>query len=107
MNSYKHLDVFMQGRKVGTLAVTPERTVAFAYDRKWLNSFPRPQRIFHHIKLIGVHHGGLPVGVFALEIPVIVGVDMAVEEKFWLVFFHQSAEYGKALMRKIGKVVKP
>lgn len=36
MNSYKHLDVFMQGRKVGTLAVTPERTVAFAYDRKWL-----------------------------------------------------------------------
>ena len=36
MNSYKHLDVFIQGRKVGTLAVTPERTVAFAYDRKWL-----------------------------------------------------------------------
>lgn len=24
MNSYKHLDVFMQGRKVGTLAVTTE-----------------------------------------------------------------------------------
>lgn len=68
---------------------------------------PRPQRIFHHIKLIGVHHGGLSVGVFALEIPVIVGVDMAVEEKFRLIFFHQSAEYGETLMRKIGKVVKP
>ena len=36
MNNYKYLDVFMQDEKVGTLAVTPEHTIAFAYDEKWL-----------------------------------------------------------------------
>lgn len=36
MNNYKHLDVLMKGQKVGTLALTPERTVAFAYDEHWL-----------------------------------------------------------------------
>lgn len=36
MNRYKHLDVFMENRKVGTLALTPQRTVAFAYDDAWL-----------------------------------------------------------------------
>lgn len=36
MNRYKHLDVFMESRKVGTLALTPERSVAFAYDDEWL-----------------------------------------------------------------------
>ncbi len=36
MNSYKHLDVFIEDRKVGTLAVTSEHRVAFAYDEKWL-----------------------------------------------------------------------
>lgn len=41
MNNYKHLDVFMQDKKVGTLAVTKERTVAFAYDEEWLaGGFP-------------------------------------------------------------------
>lgn len=36
MNNYKHLDVFIDDRKVGTLALTPERTAAFAYDDEWL-----------------------------------------------------------------------
>lgn len=36
MNNYKHLDVFMHEKKVGTLAVTPERTIAFSYADAWL-----------------------------------------------------------------------
>lgn len=36
MNRYKYLDVFMHNNKVGTLALTPERTVAFEYGEEWL-----------------------------------------------------------------------
>lgn len=54
MNKYRHLDVFMHDRKVGTLAVTPERTVAFSYDDAWLLdgfslnplSLPLQKRVF-------------------------------------------------------------
>lgn len=54
MNSYRHLDVFAQDEKVGTLAVTPERTIAFEYDRRWLTegfslnpfSLPLTEKVF-------------------------------------------------------------
>lgn len=36
MNNYKSLFVFMDDRKVGTLAVTPEHLVAFEYDNDWI-----------------------------------------------------------------------
>ena len=36
MNRYKYLDVFMHGKKAGTLALTSERTVAFEYSDEWL-----------------------------------------------------------------------
>ena len=41
-----------------------------------------PQRVLHHIKLIGIDHDGLSVGICPLEVSGIIGVDMAVEEKF-------------------------
>lgn len=50
MNKYKYLDVFMHNKKVGTLALTSERTVAFEYEDKWLaegfslNPFSLPLR---------------------------------------------------------------
>lgn len=50
MNRYKYLDVFMHDKKVGTLALTPERTVAFEYGEEWLikgfslNPFSLPLR---------------------------------------------------------------
>lgn len=54
MNSYRHLDVFMQDEKVGTLAVTPKRTIAFEYDKRWLTerfplnpfSLPLTEKVF-------------------------------------------------------------
>lgn len=54
MNRYRHLDVFMHDRKVGTLAVTPERTAAFSYDDAWLadgfsispRSLPLQKKVF-------------------------------------------------------------
>ncbi len=36
MNNYRHLDVFIQDKKVGTLAAALDHTIAFAYDKKWL-----------------------------------------------------------------------
>lgn len=36
MNRYRHLNVYMDNRKIGTLALTPQRTVAFEYDVTWL-----------------------------------------------------------------------
>lgn len=36
MNSHKTLQVFLNGRKVGTLAATPDYRVAFEYDAPWL-----------------------------------------------------------------------
>ncbi|MCR2050071.1 type II toxin-antitoxin system HipA family toxin [Acetatifactor muris] len=41
MSSLKKMDVFYQGRKVGTLAETRDRLVAFEYDSIWLSEgFP-------------------------------------------------------------------
>ena len=64
------------------------------------------ERILYHIKLIGVDHRGLPVGIRSLEMPVIVCMDMAVEEKFRFIFFQQGAKCGKTLMGEIGEVVE-
>lgn len=36
MNNYKTLTVSMEGRKVGTLAVSRDRRVAFEYENEWL-----------------------------------------------------------------------
>lgn len=36
MNNYKSLLVFMEGRRVGTLAKTADHLVAFEYDPEWL-----------------------------------------------------------------------
>ncbi|MBQ8042600.1 MAG: type II toxin-antitoxin system HipA family toxin [Clostridia bacterium] len=38
MNKYKSLNVLMDNRKVGTLAVTPNHLVAFEYDKEWLST---------------------------------------------------------------------
>lgn len=54
MNRYRHLDVYMDNRKVGTLALTPQRTVAFEYDVTWLTegfslnpfSLPLQKKVF-------------------------------------------------------------
>lgn len=54
MNRYRYLDVFIDDKKVGTLASTSERTIAFAYDDAWLAngfslnplSLPLQKRVF-------------------------------------------------------------
>ncbi len=38
MNKYKSLQVFIDDRMVGTLAVTPQKVVAFEYDKEWLSN---------------------------------------------------------------------
>lgn len=36
MNRIHKLDVFYHKRKVGTLATTKDRRIAFSYDEEWL-----------------------------------------------------------------------
>ena len=38
MEEIKALEVFFENRKVGTLALTPERQAAFQYTREWIAS---------------------------------------------------------------------
>ena len=38
MSSLKKMDVFYRNRKVGTLAETKDRRIAFEYDGAWLGS---------------------------------------------------------------------
>ena len=38
MEEFKALEVFFENRKVGTLALTPERQAAFQYTREWIAS---------------------------------------------------------------------
>lgn len=38
MNNYKSLSVFMDDKKVGTLATTMNHLIAFEYDKKWLEN---------------------------------------------------------------------
>lgn len=54
MNSYKHLDVYYNDRKVGTLATADRYQVAFEYDAEWLDqgfsispfSLPLEKKVF-------------------------------------------------------------
>lgn len=39
METYKSLDVFYRGRKVGTLALYQRWLGAFQYDAQWLRDF--------------------------------------------------------------------
>lgn len=76
MNNYKTLNVWMNGKKVGTLAVTRDYLTAFEYDPEWLNdgfsinplSLPLAKRVFVPKRfdpfegLFGVFSDSLPDG---------------------------------------------
>lgn len=75
MDKYKYLKVFYNDILVGTLAITPERVVAFEYDLDWLNngfsispfSLPLIKKVFipkyePFDGLFGVFNDSLPDG---------------------------------------------
>lgn len=75
MKRYKALEVFIHDRKVGTLAMMREDTVAFEYDGQWLRdgyaispySLPLEEKVFipRHDPfegLLGVFDDSLPDG---------------------------------------------
>lgn len=75
MDNYKYLKVFYNDKLVGTLAKTPDRSVAFEYDADWLNngfsispfSLPLQKKVFipkyePFEGLFGVFNDSLPDG---------------------------------------------
>lgn len=75
MKRYKALEVFIHDRKVGTLAMMRESTVACEYDRQWLQdgyaispySLPLEEKVFIprydlFEDLFGVFDDSLPDG---------------------------------------------
>ena len=76
MTDNKKLEVYYQGKKVGTLAETPDRLVAFQYDEKWIDngfsispfSLPLKNEVFIPKESSRQRFGGL-FGVFADSLP--------------------------------------
>jgi len=72
----KTLEVYYHGEKVGTLAETPDRRIAFQYDAKWIRggfpispfSLPLDNRVFVPAENTRERFGGL-FGVFADSLP--------------------------------------
>ena len=69
--------------------------------------FSLPLRILHHIKFISVHHGRTSICILPFKFSSVIGMDMAVEEKFRVVFIHQGKKCFKAPVRQILHIIQP
>lgn len=68
--------------------------------------FSLPLRILHHIKFISVHHGRTSICILPFKFSSVIGMDMAVEEKFRVVFIHQGKKCFKAPVRQILHIIQ-
>lgn len=65
-----------------------------------------PLRILHHIKFISVHHSRTSICILPFKFSSVIGMDMAVEEKFRVVFIHQGKKCFKAPVRQILHIIQ-
>lgn len=63
------------------------------------------ERIFYYIKIVSINNSCFCIGICPFEIPAIVGVDVSVEEKFRLIFFHQRTENGETPVGQVFHVI--